>query len=215
MRGVLMGMVFLVVGGCDRASWMVDGGACPNPPVADAAGGPDMATPAPKCAAARGLAGDNLLCVDFKDVQQLTSLTGWNFFCTNSNWTSSGGFLQVNNFGLFQGECTAQLPAINLNDVDKLKYRSIALSLVHRIDLVDTDQIAGLYLNSTVDQTRLIYYATGKKNPTRQHTSIEVDKSDLPASINSTPQWLLKISATTTSSRPGWQIESIAINGIP
>ena len=133
MRGVLIAMVFLVVGGCDRASWMEDGGACPIPPVADAAGVPDMATPAPKCAAAKGLAGDNLLCVDFKDVQQLTSLTGWNFFCGGLNsWTSSGGFLQVNNFSTFQDECTAKLPAINLNDADKLKYKSVALSLVHR-----------------------------------------------------------------------------------
>ncbi|MBL9004552.1 MAG: hypothetical protein JNJ46_09910, partial [Myxococcales bacterium] len=46
---------------------------CPPPP--------DLATPAAKCAAAKGLSGDNLLCVDFKDVQNLTSLTGWNFSC--------------------------------------------------------------------------------------------------------------------------------------
>ena len=43
---------------------------------------PDMLTPAPKCAAAKGLAGDNLLCVDFKDVQMPSSLGGWDFSCT-------------------------------------------------------------------------------------------------------------------------------------
>ena len=112
MRGVLMGMVFLVVGGCDRASLMVDGGACPNPPAADAAGGPDMASPAPKCAAAKGLAGDNLLCVDFKDVQQLTSLTTWSFNCGGgASWTVMNGQLQVAAFKDFADTCTARLPA--------------------------------------------------------------------------------------------------------
>ena len=89
-----------------------DGGACPNPPAADAAGVPDMASPAPKCAAAKGLAGDNLLCVDFKDVQQLTSLTTWSFNCGGgASWTVMNGQLQVAAFKDFADTCTARLPA--------------------------------------------------------------------------------------------------------
>ena len=216
MRGVLIGMVFLVVGGCDRASWMVDGGACPNPPVADAAGGPDMASPAPKCAAAKGLAGDNLLCVDFKDVQQLTSLNGWDFFCGGGySWTSSGGFLQVNNFSTFQDECTAKLPAINLNDSDKQKYKSVILSIIHRVDLDDPRHNAYIYINDTIKQSHIMYTVTGNKEPARQQSALSMDRVDFPGFINSSPQWILKIVSSMAVSKSGWQIESIAINGIP
>lgn len=179
---------------------------CPPPP--------DLATPAAKCAAAKGLSGDNLLCVDFKDVQNLTSLTGWNFSCLGAfTWTTTGGALQVNNFGTFNNECTAQLPPINLNDADKRAYKSLTLALVHRIDLNDPEQNAEVYLNSS-SALRRMWQATGKKDVPRQRTILEIDPADLPAMVNNAPQWILKLTSSVMVSRQGWQIESIAIQGV-
>jgi hypothetical protein len=205
--------VAVMLCGCEQArmsSEGVDGGpemTCPSPP--------DLATPASKCAAAKGLAGDNLLCVDFKDVQALTSLSGWDFSCTGgASWGSTGGYLQVNNFGTFDKECTATLPKLNLNDADKQKYKSLTLSLVQRIDLNDPEQRAQVFLNDTNDATRQMYAATGKKTPSRQLTTITLDKSDLPAPVGNAPQWILRLSSSVPVGRQGWQIESIAINGV-
>ncbi len=201
--------------GCEQArmsSEGMDGGpemTCPSPP--------DLATPASKCAAAKGLAGDNLLCVDFKDVQALTSLSGWDFSCTGgASWGSTGGILQVNNFGTFDKDCFATLPKLNLNDADKQKYKSLTLSLVQRIELNDTAQNAFIYLNDTSKQARLMYSATGKKDPVYQQTMITLRQVDLPAMINNAPQWILRLTSTASpgSGYAGWQIESIAINGV-
>ena len=172
----------------------------------------DMAA-VPKCPAAKGLSGDNLLCVDFAQVQNLSSLSGWDFTCTGgASWTTMGGMLQVLNFMMFNKDCTATLPPINLSDPDKSKYKSLTLSLVHRIELSDPEQTAQIFLNNSSDQQRQMYFATGKKVPTRQTTTITLEKADLPTLINNTPQWVLKISSTATFSRAGWQIESIAVN---
>jgi hypothetical protein len=207
--------VAVMLCGCEQArmsSEGVDGGpemTCPSPP--------DLATPASKCAAAKGLAGDNLLCVDFKDVQALTSLSGWDFSCTGgASWGSTGGSLQVNNFGTFDKDCFATLPKLNLNDADKQKYKSLTLSLVQRIELNDPEQRAQVFLNDTNDASRQMYFATGKKKPSKQVTTVTLDKQDLPVTVNNAPQWILRVSSTTGfgSGYAGWQIESIAINGV-
>ena len=58
----------------------------------------------PKCAAAKGLSGDAIVCVDFDKLNGLTdpALTGWDF-TTNcgAGWQIAGGKLQVKNFGSF------------------------------------------------------------------------------------------------------------------
>ncbi|HNN94756.1 MAG TPA: hypothetical protein PKI03_20910 [Pseudomonadota bacterium] len=187
---------------------------CPSPP--------DLATPAAKCAAAKGLSGDNLLCVDFKDIQATsnaelnTALPGWEFYCfpQTFTWTTSGGLLQVGNFATFNSECTVYLPPISLNDPDKQAYKSVMLSLVHRVDLVEPEQNARIFLNESFDQTRLMYLATGKRNPPRQMTTITLEVSELPARINNTPKWILKLSAEAMGGRQGWQIDSIAVQGV-
>ena len=214
---VLLSVVVATASGCTRIELEYPDGfmhGCTTPD-----GGtnpPDLLTPAPKCAAAKGLAGDNLLCVDFKEVQMPSSLGGWSFSCTGTAlWSTASGLLQVNSFGTFQDECTARLPPINLNDADKQKDRSLTLSLIQRIDLSDPEQKAQVFLNDASDPTRLMYFATGKKTPSRQVTTISLDKTDLPAMVNNSPQWVLKVSSTGMFGRQGWQIESIAIQGIP
>jgi hypothetical protein len=205
-------LLFLLLSACSRPHSLeddlTDAFGCPKPA--------DMATPAPKCAAARGLGGDNLLCVDFKDVQMPSSLAGWDFTCTGGTfWTATSRLLEVNNFGSFNKDCTATLPAINLNDADKQKYKSLMLSVMHRIDLNETAQTAEIYLNSSTTPRRM-WQLTGRKDVARQRTVVEVDKADLPALVNNGPQWVLKIASSAAGGGfTGWQIESIAINGLP
>jgi hypothetical protein len=183
---------------------------CPPPP--------DLAQTLPKCAAAKGLAGDNLVCADFNQIPSLPDaqrLPGWDFICPNGvSWTTSGGMLQINNFGSFKDDCTVKLPSLSLSDPDKAKYKSFSLSLIHRIDLSDPEQKAFIFLTDSSDQTRLLYFATGKKIPARQQTTITLDRADLPALLTSI-LWQLKISSALTVPRQGWQIESIAVNGVP
>lgn len=208
--------LLLLATACRTEVISVPDGFCDPPDLAQSP--VDLAPPTPKCAAAKGLAGDNLLCVDFKDVQTLSSLGGWSLFCGGSAlWSTTGGMLQVNSFGTFDKECTALLPSINLNDPDKQKYKSLALSIVHRIDLLDPEQKVQIFLNDASDPTRLMFFATGKKTPSRSTAVYSLDRADFPAMLNNSPQWVLKVSSSAMSGtlRQGWQIESIAINGLP
>ena len=202
---------------------LLSGAACldmpaANPDAVSCPPPPDLAQPLPKCAAAKGLAGDNLVCADFNQVPSLPDaqrLPGWNFVCLGgASWTTSGGMLQINNFGSFNDDCTVKLPSLSLSDPDKAKYKSFSLSLIHRIDLNDPEQKAFIYLTDSSDQTRLLYFATGKKIPTRQQTTITLDRADLPALLTSI-LWRLRITSNGNWGRQGWQIESIAVNGVP
>ena len=103
---------------------------------------PDLATPPPKCAAAKGLAGDTLLCVDFKDLanQTLTAtppaeLPGWKFDATNCLEIASGK-LQVKNFGTFVGTCSFMMPLTDLASAVNQKYQSVTLAVAWRDQVV-------------------------------------------------------------------------------
>ena len=203
---------------------LLSGAACldmpaANPDAVSCPPPPDLAQPLPKCAAAKGLAGDNLICADFNQIPSVPDaqrLPGWDFYCLSSDsWGVINGMLQMNNFAMFRGNCQIRLPAINLADADKSKYKSLTLSLIHHIDLFEPEQRALVYLNSTDDQTLLMYSATGKKLPNKQQTTITIDTADLPALIHNTPQWRLMLAASGNGGRQGWQIESIAVNGMP
>ena len=186
--------------------------------LADMKDSPDLTPSPPPCAAAKGLAGDNLVCADFNQIPSVPDaqrLPGWDFICPNGvSWTTSGGMLQINNFGSFKDDCTVKLPSLSLSDPDKAKYKSFSLSLIHRIDLNDPEQKAFIFLTDSSDQTRLLYFATGKKIPARQQTTISLDRADLPALLTSI-QWQLRITSNGNWGRQGWQIESIAVNGVP
>jgi hypothetical protein len=179
----------------------------------------DLAPPPPKCPAAKGVAGDNLLCVDFSKVAQLSdpALAGWDFTASMSNcpgWQIANNMLSVKMFSTFMGECGFTLPAIDLKQADKQKYQGLTISVVQRVSVSDPDQKAQLYLGAADANTRLVIQTNGKNQ--RQQTMINITKADLPAAVNSVYQYLFKI----TSSVPvggtvqGWQIESIAVNGV-
>ena len=183
----------------------------------DAAAPPDLAA---KCLAAKGLSGDNLVCVDFAKVPSLTdqALTGWDFVCLGggNSWELAAGKLQVKNFGTFANTCSFTMPLINFNDADKTKYNTITLSVAHRIDLNDPDQEAQIWLDSDTPTTRIMWRATGRRDVARQTTTFTIDKGDLPATLRANGfKWLFKVSSQTAIARNGWQIESLAINASP
>ena len=187
-----------------------DAVTCPPPP--------DLAQPLPKCAAAKGLAGDNLVCADFNQIPSLPDaqrLPGWDFVCLGgASWTTSGGLLQVRNFGMLYNECTALLPAASLTGKNNVPYQSFSFSVIHRMDLLDPEQKAEIFLGHNGLVQRQMYVASGKKDVSRQRTIIEIDQADLPAKLTEMG-WLLRLSSTGIGGRQGWQIESIAVNGVP
>jgi hypothetical protein len=175
---------------------------------------PDLATPVAKCAAAKGLAGDNLLCVDFKDVQDLSSLTEWEFYCFPSRpwaWSATDGKLQIISFSTFMASCQFKLPA--LSAADYAKYSSFTLSVVQTVDLNPTQQSASILLGADLPAQR-IWTVTGKY--AKMTTALQLAKPDLPNGGSGAYQPLFKInSAVGGGGYMGLQIESIAINGIP
>jgi hypothetical protein len=179
----------------------------------------DMSPAVAKCAAAAGLPGTNLLCVDFDKVTQLNdpALAGWNFNANMANcWQISGGYLQVQNFGGFMGNCGATLPAFDLRQADKQQYQRVTLALLHRVDMSDPDQQAQVYLDQD-SPARLAHQMTGKPGfPTLLTTTVTVNKADLPAALMSVYKFYLKASSLgAVSLRQGWQIQSIAVNATP
>lgn len=180
---------------------------------------PDQALPTAtaKCAAAKGLSGDNLLCVDFDKVTALTdaALAGWNFNASTPcpGWQISNGALQVQNFGSFMGNCGLTLPPIDLKQADKQKYQRVTLVLLHRLDMSDPDQKAQVFLDID-DPARLIHQTTSRPGiPTLTTTTLTVSKSDLPTALASVYKFFLKASSLAMGGRPGWQIQSIAVQG--
>jgi len=179
----------------------------------------DMAVAPPKCAAAKGLAGDNLLCVDFDKVTQLSdpALVGWNFTASTPcpGWQISGGYLQVQTFGTFMGNCGLTLPPIDFKQADKSNYQRATLALLHKVDMSETDQAAQVYLDLDI-ASRLVHQTTARPGiATLTTTTLTVNKSDLPMALMNIYKFLLKASSGGVSGRPGWQIQSIAVNASP
>ncbi len=182
---------------------------------------PDLAMPPPaKCAAAKGLAGEPIICVDFDKVSGLSDqgLKDWNFTgnCI-AGWEINGGKLQVKNFGAFVGTCSFTMPLTDLAAAANQKYQSVTLAVVQRVD-VDQNalppQTAKLILGQDLAQ-REFTTLTGK-NP-RQQNQYTLTRSDLAAvpGVGTNFQPLFKLSSGALYAGTGWQIESIAVMGNP
>lgn len=192
-----------------RSEQATDGGKCP--------GTPDLASPAAKCAAAKGLEGENLLCVDFSALpnQVLGSpppsqLNGWDFNSPPNCWEIANGKLQVKNFSTFMSSCGFLLPALSPSDYQK--YNSFTLAVVQKIHLESTLQQAQVMLGGDDDQRRLLDWMTGKQ-PRKQWTQT-IAKADLPPLAAGMFQPLFKLTSNIMGGGfQGWQIESIAVMG--
>lgn len=181
----------------------------------------DLAPPAPKCAAAKGLTGDTLLCVDFKDLAtQVLGATNpapidaWNFDKADKGcWEINGGKLQVKNFGSFVGTCSFSMPLTDLSSSANLKFQSVTLAVVQRVDVNPVSQKAQLMLGLDDPTTRLIDETRGTQ-PTQQRV-YTVQKVALPNGGGAAYQPLFKLTSGASYSGSGWQIESIAVMGNP
>lgn len=213
-RITMLGLGLLI--GCDERLVPNDGGGsldqkCP--------GLPDLLPMAPKCAAAKGLTGNNLLCVDFTSPQVLSDLTntGWNFDKFDKGcWTVSSGKLQINtaNFATYMGTCGFVMSPLSASDYGK--YNNFTLSVVHRVDISDAaSQKLQVMLGIDDPSMRLVTQWTGKQS--RQQSTIGMGKNDLPNGGTGVFQPLFKLNASLTAggTAQGWQIESIAVNASP
>lgn len=104
---------------------------------------PDLAPSPAKCAAAKGLTGENVVCVDFPTKGSLTELTGWNFKAAGASdcWILAVGqqtgkkVLLVNSFSTYSGECALTTPQIDLSLPERKDYSRLTLSLLERTDV--------------------------------------------------------------------------------
>jgi hypothetical protein len=177
----------------------------------------DMTLP-PPCPAARGLSGDNLLCVDFADSQNtLASLTGkgWDFTtnCGGMNWQIANNLLQIKMFSMFSGSCALTLPQTTAIQITQ--HSRLTLSIQHRLDLNEPQQQARIFLNDDTDAQNVMWQDTAVRNVPRQRTVITVDSAELPVLLKTGFKWFLKASSTAPFSHNGWQIESVAVQGEP
>lgn len=182
-----------------------DGGKCP--------GSPDMTAPMTKCAAAKGLPGDNLICTDFTTVQTLMDLKGMGWDFTSqcpAGWTVSNAKLEVNNFSTFASSCIFTMRPLTLTEYQK--YNGFTLSVVHTVDLNKQRQSALIYLGLDQDTQQL--WSTTGTNP-RQVSTITVAKTALPNGGSGMYQPWFKITSSLAGGATGWQIESIAVMGNP
>ncbi len=190
--------------------------SCPFPDLS----GPDLATPQPKCAAAKGLTGDTLVCVDFDKVSGLSdqALMGWDFtsLCP-AGWQIASGKLQVKSFGTFVGTCSFTMPLTDLASPANQKYQSVTLAVVQRVDL--NDKPAQLQTQQVMlgldDPSRRIEFRTGSSP--RQQNINAVSRGDLTAISGTSFQPLFKVTSSLASgaTATGVQIESIAVMGNP
>ena len=188
-----------------------DGSKCPAPP--------DLTPLAAPCAAAKGLGGDILRCIDFSAIADgpITNpppaqLTGWDFNNPPNCWEIANGKLQVRNFSSFASSCGFLMPAVSATDYNK--YNRFTLSLVHRVDISEAaSQTVQVLLGVDQPLTRLVTQWTGKQ--ARQQSVLAISKPDLPNGGTNSYQPLFKITSggMVGSINQGWQIESIALSG--
>ena len=110
--------------------------------------------------------------------------------------------------------CTATLPP--LSAADYAKYSSFTLSVVHRVDISEVvSQRVQVMLGADDQSNRLLDWMTGKQ-PRKQWMQV-IAKADLPLAALGGFQPLFKFSSANSAGGgfTGWQIESIAINGVP
>lgn len=212
----LMILGLSVLGACAQWTPVDDGGTtcteckCPAPP--------DLLLPTPKCDAAKGLPGENLICFDFSSIgdQTLTTppppqLSGWDFEkFDKSCWQILNGKLQVKNFSTFMGNCGFLMLGVKPSDYQK--YNSFTLSVVQTLVIDKQQQAALVYLGTDLDP-RLVDATTGTQP--RQQRIYAINKTALPNGTSYAYQPLFKLASGITIGLAGWQIESIAINASP
>lgn len=186
---------------------------------------PDLAPAPAKCVAAKGLAGDNLFCVDFKDISSLADLTTWNFKAAGATdcWDLANGVqsgkkvLLIKNFTNYMGDCAFTTPQIDLTASTNTKYSRLTLAIQQRVDVNPATanngpQFAQIFIDNT---SFLLNQSTNKQNP--QQLVVSLDKGNLPTMPAGGYLFYVNFHAPYPGGggNLGWEIESIAINASP
>lgn len=213
---ILMVLCLSTLVGCEPAKQLDNGGqgsgdlGCPA--------SPDLKPMAAPCPAAKGLAGDNLVCVDFTNPQTTLAglmAKGWKFSQGNTGncagWGIDNNLLQVTKFSELKGTCGFTTEMVSMDQVQG--YTHLTLSILHRVDLVGLEQWAQVFLDNSIPNNRTIWEATNQRIVPRQKTIITLDSADLPTTLKTGFTWFFRTYSTGAFGVDGWQIESIAING--
>ena len=131
---------------------------------------------APKCAAAKGLAGDNLLCVDFR-MCRCCPASGVGLYNKLWNPLDYHG-RQAPGQQLLHIHVDLHLPDAPCPAADYAKYSSFTLSVVHRVDVNDQQQRVQIMLGADDQSNRLLDWMTGKA--AAEAVDAERPKTDLP-----------------------------------
>lgn len=183
-----------------------DGGGCPNPMA------PDLAMAQPTCKAAEGINGTPLICQDFigASVPTIAQLTqkGWNFDKITANCWQIQGSLNIKNFGSTVGSCALTLPEQDLTTMANKDFKTITLSLLHKVDMVQNVQRGEIFLDQDLS-SRLLHQIGGEqKIAVSVKTSLPLARENL---TSGKATFYLKASSENVSVRNGWQIESVAV----
>ena len=199
-----------------------DPGSAPSEPEcspADLMSQHDLTQAPAKCAAAKGLSGDVLLCVDFDKVAGLDApeLKGWDFNVLSacSGWEISSGALQIKSYQMLKTDCAFLIKNINLADFSVQKFQEFTLSVKYNIEINRLkQQMAKIYMGSNNEER--IMWQKAFVQP-EQTLSIKMAKLNIPNGGNNSYQPMFYLYNPGSSESPGfagWQIKSIAILGI-
>ncbi len=210
---VLLAACLMALGGCRTEAELPDG-YCDRVDMSGTSH-VDMSPAPAKCAAGKGLAGDNLVCVDFSKVSGLNDpqLAGWDFVtnCGGMYWEISGGQLQTKDLTNFINGCGFTLPSFDLTKPPYNQYSSFSIAVSQTINVASGKQSVGIYVGAAFPAEQL-WYTTGTFPP--MTTTLQIAAAVLPNGGNGTFWPLFEILASMTSNPgTGWQIDSIAVNG--
>ena len=178
---------------------------------------PDMSTPTPKCAAAKGLSGDilNGICLDIAntDAATLTNL-GFNLGSAAMNcmgWEVANKKLQPKGINTSLGAvtCALSLPAIPID----AKYSQITLALVHQATVPGPNQQATIAFPAATPKPLWVW--VDSSTPIDQRTIIDIAKTKIPPPTGAPFQPIIQLNAPGTTATPSWTIDSIAVLGNP
>ncbi|MFO0578462.1 MAG: hypothetical protein U1A78_31035 [Polyangia bacterium] len=184
----------------------------------DGGGPPDSAQPTTTCAAAQGIAGKPLVCVDFKTGMVLESdpkLQNWTFSCDSGGtrkWQVTNNALNASPFGAAAENCRITTESIDLNAQANSGYTRVTLALLQRVALDEQRHRGYVFFDGDfpVNQVHVVTGAQTQKSTV--NTLITIKKEDiLPALMNKFKFTLKASSSAPGSSQDGWQFESIAI----
>ena len=220
MRIVVLSCCLWLLGGCREDAVLPDG-FCAGSDMKGMSG-TDLAVSPAKCTAAKGLLGENMVCVDFSVISDgplgsspPAKLDKWDFVssCGGLNWEIAGGKLQIKNFSTYMGNCGFSLPATDLNAAANQKFNIFTLAVVATLDINSTKQSAAVY-NQIVSGQNLEWSQAGTFP--RQRFIFDLDKAALPGGSGMyQPLFQLSSNVQVGTANQGWQIESIAINATP